>query len=90
MANWRRFTGAAGLVVGATAAAAGAVVAAERIAINRLRGRGGPGEEAFGSLRGLELTAEVADCPQSVIVDEVRNGVPMRMAILARAVRRAK
>lgn len=36
-------------------------------------------------IRGLELTAEVADCPQSVIVDEVTNGVPTRMAILARA-----
>lgn len=41
-------------------------------------------------IRGLELTAEVADGPQSVIVDEVRNGVPTRMAILARALRRAK
>ena len=39
-------------------------------------------------IRGLELTAEVADCPQSVIVDEVRNGVPTRMAILARALGR--
>jgi aspartate carbamoyltransferase catalytic subunit len=36
-------------------------------------------------IRGLELTAEVADGPQSVIVDEVQNGVPTRMAILARA-----
>ena len=36
-------------------------------------------------IRGLELTAEVADGPQSVIVDEVHNGVPTRMAILARA-----
>ncbi|PYX41319.1 MAG: aspartate carbamoyltransferase [Acidobacteria bacterium] len=36
-------------------------------------------------IRGLELTADVADGPQSVIVDEVRNGVPTRMAILARA-----
>jgi hypothetical protein len=27
-------------------------------------------------IRGLELTAEVADGPQSVIVDEVHNGVP--------------
>ena len=34
-------------------------------------------------IRGLELTWEVADCPQSVIVEEVRNGVPTRMAILA-------
>jgi len=40
-------------------------------------------------IRGLELTAEVADCPQSVIVDGVRNGVPTRMAILARALGRA-
>ncbi|HEV2732825.1 MAG TPA: aspartate carbamoyltransferase catalytic subunit [Terriglobales bacterium] len=38
-------------------------------------------------IRGLELTAEVADCPQSAIVEEVRNGVPVRMAILARAAR---
>jgi aspartate carbamoyltransferase catalytic subunit len=40
-------------------------------------------------IRGLELTWEVADCPQSVIVEEVQNGVPVRMAILARAVGRA-
>jgi len=41
-------------------------------------------------IRGLELTWEVADCPQSVIVEEVRNGVPVRMAILAKAVGKAK
>ena len=41
-------------------------------------------------IRGLELTAEVADCPQSAIVDEVHNGVPTRMAILARALGKAK
>ncbi len=40
-------------------------------------------------VRGLELTAEVADGPQSVIVDEVQNGVPTRMAILARALGKA-
>jgi len=39
-------------------------------------------------IRGLELTWEVADCPQSVIVEEVRNGVPVRMAVLARALKR--
>ena len=61
MANWRRITGAAGLVVGATAAAAGAVVAAERIAVNRLRRRPGSAGEAFGSLRGLELTVLAED-----------------------------
>ena len=41
-------------------------------------------------IRGLELTAEVADGPQSVIVDEVHNGVPTRMAILVRAMGKAK
>ncbi len=40
-------------------------------------------------IRGLELTGDVADGPQSVIVEEVRNGVPTRMAILARAAGRA-
>jgi aspartate carbamoyltransferase catalytic subunit len=40
-------------------------------------------------IRGLELTWEVADCPQSAIVEEVRNGVPVRMAILARALGKA-
>ncbi len=41
-------------------------------------------------IRGLELTADVADGAQSVIVDEVHNGVPTRMAILARALGKAK
>jgi len=40
-------------------------------------------------IRGLELTGEVADGPQSVIVEEVANGVPTRMAILARAMGKA-
>jgi aspartate carbamoyltransferase catalytic subunit len=41
-------------------------------------------------VRGLELTGDVADCPQSVIVQEVANGVPVRMAILARALGKAR
>ena len=40
-------------------------------------------------MRGIELTAEVADGPQSMIRDEVYNGLPTRMAILARALGRA-
>ena len=40
-------------------------------------------------IRGLEITWEVADCPQSVIVEEVHNGVPVRMAILANALGKA-
>ena len=39
-------------------------------------------------IRGLELTSEVADCEQSKIVEEVSNGVAIRMAILARAITR--
>jgi len=41
-------------------------------------------------IRGLELTSEVADGPQARILEEVRNGVPTRMAILARAVGRMR
>src|SRR2546428_8458388 len=41
-------------------------------------------------IRGLELTGEVADSPQSKILEEVQNGVPTRMAILARAVGKAR
>jgi len=36
-------------------------------------------------IRGLEVTSEVADGPQAVIRDQVRNGVAVRRAILARA-----
>ncbi len=41
-------------------------------------------------IRGLELSGEVADSPQSKILEEVQNGVPTRMAILARAVGKGK
>lgn len=41
-------------------------------------------------VRGMELTSEVADGPQSVIVEQVANGVPMRMAILAWAMGAAR
>src|SRR5262252_7715739 len=33
--------------------------------------------------RGLEIASEIADGPQSVIRDQVRNGVAVRMAVLA-------
>ena len=32
--------------------------------------------------RGLEISAESADSPQSVIVEQVSNGVHVRMAVL--------
>jgi aspartate carbamoyltransferase catalytic subunit len=33
-------------------------------------------------IRGMEITDEAADCPQSVILEQVRNGLRTRMAIL--------
>ena len=32
--------------------------------------------------RGVEVTAEVADCPQSLILGQVANGLAVRMAVL--------
>ena len=37
--------------------------------------------------RGVEISSEVADGPQSVILDQVRNGVAVRMAVLAEIAR---
>jgi pimeloyl-ACP methyl ester carboxylesterase len=62
MANWRRISGVTGLVVGATAAGAGAVVAAVPFVAARLRSRAGiPGDEPYGTLRGRELTVLAHD-----------------------------
>jgi len=38
-------------------------------------------------VRGMELTDAVADSTRSLVLRQVRNGVPVRMAILARAFR---
>ncbi|MDF2448462.1 MAG: aspartate carbamoyltransferase [Bacteroidota bacterium] len=32
--------------------------------------------------RGVEITSEVADCSQSIILDQVENGVAIRMAVM--------
>ena len=37
--------------------------------------------------RGVEITSEVADGPQSVIRQQVTNGVAVRMAVLSTIVR---
>jgi pimeloyl-ACP methyl ester carboxylesterase len=72
MATWRRITGVAGLAAGAVAAGAGAVVAAERIAIGRaqlLRDSSPP--ENFGGLRGRALTVLADDgVPLHVEIDD--------------------
>lgn len=74
MARWRRISGAAGLVAGAAAAGTGAILAAERIAVGRLRGH--PDRESterFGELRGRPLTVLTEDgVPLHVEV----NGMP--------------
>jgi aspartate carbamoyltransferase catalytic subunit len=36
-------------------------------------------------IRGLEITSEVADGPQSAIEEQVRHGVAIRTALIARA-----
>jgi aspartate carbamoyltransferase catalytic subunit len=36
-------------------------------------------------IRGLEITADLADGPQSTIEEQVHNGVAIRMALIARA-----
>jgi pimeloyl-ACP methyl ester carboxylesterase len=71
MASWRRITGVAGLAAGAMlAAGAGAVIAAEKVAVGRLRLRPDPeADEPFGELRGRALT---------VLADD---GVPLHVEI---------
>src|ERR1017187_8613660 len=41
-------------------------------------------------IRVLELTACVADGPQSAILEQVRNGVAIRMAVVERALTASK
>jgi aspartate carbamoyltransferase catalytic subunit len=40
-------------------------------------------------IRGVELTADIADSPRAVILEQVHNGVPVRMGVLARALGKA-
>jgi aspartate carbamoyltransferase catalytic subunit len=32
--------------------------------------------------RGVEITSDVADSPQAIILDQVQNGVAIRMAVI--------
>jgi pimeloyl-ACP methyl ester carboxylesterase len=62
MASWRRVTGIAGITVGAAAAGVGVVVAAERLAANRLRLSPDPAAgEPLGELRGREFVVLAPD-----------------------------
>lgn len=72
MATWRRITGVAGVAAGTVAAGAGAVVAAERIAIGRAQTlRSNAPREQLGELRGRPLTVLADDgVPLHVEIDE--------------------
>jgi pimeloyl-ACP methyl ester carboxylesterase len=72
MASWRRITGVAGLAAGAAAAGAGAILAAERIAVGHVRViRSAAEPEPLGSLRGRVLTVLADDgVPLHVEIDE--------------------
>jgi pimeloyl-ACP methyl ester carboxylesterase len=62
MARWRRVSWAAGIAAGAAAAGAGALLAAERIAVGRIRLRPDPeADEPFGQLHGRPLTVLADD-----------------------------
>jgi pimeloyl-ACP methyl ester carboxylesterase len=62
MARWLQLTKAGGLAVGALAAGAGLVIAAEKIAVGRLRLRPDPAAgEPLGQLRDRSLTVLAAD-----------------------------
>jgi pimeloyl-ACP methyl ester carboxylesterase len=62
MARWRRLTSAAGLATGIAAASVGAVIAAEKIAVGRLRMQPDPAAlEPFGMLRGQPVTVVAKD-----------------------------
>src|SRR5690348_14771479 len=62
MSRWGRLTRAGGLAVGVAAAGAGIAIAAEKIAVGRLRLRPDPAaDEPLGQLRGRALTVLADD-----------------------------
>ncbi len=62
MVRWRRFTEVTSIAAGVTAAALGAAVAAEKVAVGRIRLRPDPAAaEPLGRLRGRELTVLADD-----------------------------
>ena len=70
MARWRRLSSVAGLATGIVAASAGAVIAAEKVAVGRIRLRPDPArDEPFGQLRGK---------PVEVLADD---GVPLHAEV---------
>jgi pimeloyl-ACP methyl ester carboxylesterase len=70
MARWRRLTSVAGIAAGVAAAGVGSVIAAEKIAVGRIRLRPDPAAaEPFGELHGRPVDVRADD------------GVPLRAEI---------
>ena len=70
MARWRRLSSVAGLATGIVAASAGAAIAAEKVAVGRIRLRPDPArDEPFGQLRGR---------PVEIVADD---GVPLHAEV---------
>jgi pimeloyl-ACP methyl ester carboxylesterase len=62
MVGWRRFTEVTSIAAGVTAAAVGAAVAVEKVAVGRIRLRPDPAaDEPLGGLHGQELTVLADD-----------------------------
>jgi pimeloyl-ACP methyl ester carboxylesterase len=62
VARWRRLTSGAGLAAGVAAAGVGAVIAAEKVAVGRMRTQPDPAAlEPFGQLRGRPVTVLAED-----------------------------
>lgn len=62
MVRWRRLSSIAGLATGIVAASAGAVIAAEKVAVGRIRLRPDPArDEPFGQLRGRQVDVTADD-----------------------------
>src|SRR5215472_16939143 len=62
MARWRRLSSVAGLATGIAAASAGAVIAAEKVAVGRIRLRPDPARaEPFGTLGGHAMDVGAND-----------------------------
>src|SRR5215472_17355514 len=62
MVKWRRLSSVAGLATGIAAASAGAVIAAEKVAVGRIRLRPDPAsDEPFGGLGGHAMDVVAND-----------------------------
>ena len=78
MPRWQRVTGVAGIAAGAAAAAAGSMLAAEKLAVGRIRLRPDPAAaEPFGRLRGRPVPVTADDGVPLHVEVEGPDGAPV-------------